>query len=323
MSLERMDASELAAFVRDTGTHVVNRRGVWWMESHPFFFRPLVPLREISAESRDYPVRSWLGGVQHPVPDSGPANSQKRYFIFENPQRYSLSTLPHHRVTSIRIGLKRLQWRRCTAEARFVTEAYPVYADFAARTGYGFKRERINPSAFARWAQALFVHPKIQVFGAYSEDRLRAVSIFYFVERLIVNSMYFSDTESQKYQVHDFVLHQLREDAARTDADAILMGPHTGIEGIDRAKVIRGCTLITKRTYLRLNPAAAFALKRLRPELYARLLDAGKSVAAPSAPPTQPGGAKADPASPSPLRSIPTSAELHPLAPKTPRSTNP
>lgn len=109
------------------------------------------------------------------------------------------------------------------------------------------------------------------VFGAFTGDQLRAVSVYYLVGRTFVNGTYFSDSESQPLQVHDFVLHPLRETAATTTADLIYMGPHTGVAGIDRAKIIRGCTLITKRTHLRLNPVAALVLRLMRPQMYTRL----------------------------------------------------
>lgn len=95
MPVEVMSEEELAAFVRDTGTRVVRRSGVHWVEPYPFFFRPLLPLAEIRPERSIYPVRSLLGGVQHVIPDGAPADTCKHHFVFEHPQDYRLAALPH------------------------------------------------------------------------------------------------------------------------------------------------------------------------------------------------------------------------------------
>ncbi len=289
MNVERMESDELAAFFRESGTPVTLRNGVWWVEAHPFFFRPLLPLTAVEARREHYPLRAWFGGVQHAVEDPADANSVKRYLVYEEPPRYSMDSLGSHRMKIIRKGLKVFQWRRCSDEGAFIEQAYPVYADFAQRTGYGFKRERTDQREFALWAHTLFRHPKVAVFGAYRGDHLSAVSVHYLVEGTFVHSMYFAETVSQRDQVYDFVLHHLREDAAATDARLMLMGPCTGVEGVDRAKIIRGCTVVTKHTYLRLNPAMGMLLKYARPRVYNRLLGrAGSDAVSWPAPITPP-----------------------------------
>lgn len=281
-----MTIDELAAFVRDTGTRVARCGGTWWVESHPFFFRPLLPFSRLAPEEARYPLRSRFGGVQHVVPEGVAGNSTKRYFVFPDPQGYDLASLPHSRANKIRKGQRSFQWRRITDQATFVDEAHPVYAVFAQRTRYGFKSERKFRHEFAKWAGALFAHPKVAIRGAYRDDRLCAASVFCLVDDLLVNLVYFSDTESQRLQVHDFVLHQLRTEAAATDARIIYMGPYTGVEGVDRAKRIRGCTLISRPTYLRLNPVAAILLRLFRPQIHARLSgDAPPAAAEPAVKP--------------------------------------
>lgn len=272
MAIERLTEDELAAFVRDTETRVVRVRDHWWFEPKPFFFRPLLPLVEIRPAASHYPALAWFGGLQHCVPDDAPANSRKSYFVFDQPQKYDVAALSHGQANKIRKGLKLFQWRRITDLDHFIAQAYSVYVSFADRTRYQFRKERKHPRGFASWARALFAHPKVVINGAYHDNRLSAVSIYYLVDGVFVNGTYFSDTQSQALQVHDFVLHNLRTDAATTDAGCVFMGAVTHVEGIDRAKQIRGCQLITRRTHLQLNAAAAAGLKWFKPDIHAKLL---------------------------------------------------
>jgi len=282
-----MTEDELAAFVRDTGSRISRCDGVWWVENQPCFFRPLLPLAEISSAPGKYPGRAWLGGVQHVVPDTAPANSQKSYFVYERLADYDLALLGHSQANKIRKGLKNFHWRRIDSPEHFNQCAYPVYLCFLHRTGYRFKDQRRNPRRFGKWARALFAHPKVVVSGAYRGDQLSAVSIYYLVRDMVINATYFSDTASQPLRVFDFALHKLREEVATTGARFLYMGPKTGVEGIDHAKMNRGCSLITKRTRLHLNPLVGALLKRIGPDSYSRLwgdnLSDGKAGRSPGA----------------------------------------
>jgi hypothetical protein len=271
MAIEQMTEDELAAFVRDTDTRVVRTNGLWWVEPKPFFFRPLIPLAEFDPTGVRYPVRSSVGGVQHCVPDEAAANSTKSYYVFEEPQKYDLATLSHGHPNKIRKGLKYFQWRRIDDVDQFIIQAHSVYVSFINRTGYSFRKERVNPRKFEAWARAVFKHPKIVLNGAFCGDRLSAVSICYLAGGIYNHDTYFSDTQSLPLRVFDFVIHKVREDAATTGARLVYMGPQTGVVGIDRAKEGRGCNLIVRRTHLRLNPFASFALKWSQPNVYSKL----------------------------------------------------
>ena len=254
MNWERMSIDELAAFRRNGGEHVVKVNGTWWVEVRPFFFRPVFPFSEITPALANYPLSSAVGGVLHLVPE-GRGNSWMNLFLYGDLQHYTLDGMGKAKWT-IKKGMGNFRAARITDLGSFTEQAYPVYRSFYERTRYFYKSERTEKRAFISWAGSVFSNPKVIVMGAYQKERLCAVEIFYQVEDVIIDDVFFSDTASQQLQVTDFMVHTLRDAARSSDAKWLFRGFPSGKESLDRAKTSRGCKVVKLPAHCRINPLA-------------------------------------------------------------------
>lgn len=270
MAWDRMSLEEFAAYRRNSGDHLVNVKGTWWVEARPFFFRPLFPFSTVAPEPDNYPSASLLGGVVHLVPAGKPGNSWINLFLYEDLQDYALERLGKV-AWAARKGLKHFRADRICDLERFVEEAYPVYRSFYQRTRYFYKRERTFKASFHAWARSNFSTPKVVVTGAYQQERLCAVDISYQVEDVIIDDVFFSDSASQQLQVTDFMLHTLREAARQSDARLLFRGYPSGKESLDHCKIIRECKLVPFPAQLRINPLALWVGRAVMNESYRKL----------------------------------------------------
>lgn len=272
MTWEPMTIDEYAEFQKKTGAKVVRIDGTWWTEARPFFFRPLFPFAEITPRYDRYPLQALVGGVLHPVPAGAPSNSRMNLFIYDELKEYSLEKMGAKQRWIIRQGLKNFQARRMTDVNAFIDEAYGIYDSFYARTRYFYKKERRNREAFAKWARSIFQFPKVMVLGAYHGERLCAIDISYRVEDVIIEDVFFSDTDSQSLRVTDFVIHTLREAASASDARCLFRGFPSGKKTLDDSKVTRGCRVLKLAAYCKINPLALWVGKAFMNESYRKLL---------------------------------------------------
>lgn len=272
MGWDSMTVDEYATLQQACGAHVVKVQDTWWVEPRPFFFRPLFPFTEVTPRFRNYPARALAGGVLHPVPAGVAGNSCMHLFLYENPKRYSIYQLnPKHRQT-VRKTCGIFEARRLTELARFVEEAGPIYRSFYQRTRYFYKKERVQEDLFAAWARPLFEQPKVVVIGVYRGEKLVATEILYQVEDVVIEDIFFSDTESQALQVTDFMVHTVREQARSSDARYIFRGFPTGKPSLDQSKIIRGCSILKLPACFKANPVALYLAKTLMNERYQKLL---------------------------------------------------
>ena len=272
MRWEAMTVDEYAAFQQACGAHVVKVQGTWWVEPRPFFFRPLFPLAEVSPELRNYPLRALAGGVLHPVPAGCSGNSFMHLFLYENPQGYSLDKLNSKHRQIVKKASEIFEARRMTDLALFVEQAAPIYQSFYDRTRYFYKKDRLRKNGFAQWARPLFEQPKVVIIGAYRNNTLAAVEILYQVEDVVIEDVYFSDSESQSLQVTDFMTHTVREQARSSEARCIFRGFPTGKKSLDNAKIIRGCSILKLPARFRFNPMALYLGKTFMNEAYRKLV---------------------------------------------------
>jgi len=224
MHWERMTIDEYAAFQRANGMKLTKVDSIWWAEVRPFFFRPLLPFAEINPKSKQYPLKSRIGGFKHVVPSGASANSHMNFFFFDELQDYSLNKFSHDRRNIIRRGLKNFSVRQINDVSEFVNDVYDIYVSFYHRTKYSYQKKRLNKKYFSSWAKTLFEYPKILISGVYHHDKLSAVNLSYFIEETIIDATFFSDTQSRKLQVTDFIVHIIREAAASSNAKNIFMG---------------------------------------------------------------------------------------------------
>ena len=271
MIWDPMTIDEFAAFQRATGAHVVKIRGTWWVEARPFFFRPLFPFSEIEPNGGNYPIRSLVGGVLHPVPPGVSGNCCMNLFLHDGIKEYSLELLGSRARGPIKKSLENLRAARITDANSFTEEAYPVYRAFYDRTRYFYKSERTAKRSFLAWARSIFQNAKIVAMGIYHRETLCAVEISYQVEDIIIDDVFFSDTRSQQLRVTDFMVHTLREAARSTDARYIFRGFPSGKESLDQSKVERGCKIVRLPAYCRINPVAFYVGKAVLNSSYRKL----------------------------------------------------
>jgi hypothetical protein len=272
MRWEPMTVDEYAAFQRATGAKVIKVDATWWTEARPFFFRPLFPFAEVAPHYRKYPLQSLVGGVLHLVPADAPSNSQMNLFVYDNLNRYSLEQFGAKQRWVIKKSLEHFEARRVTDLDRFVEEASEIYASFYDRTRYFYRKERTQKELFSAWARPYFENPKVVVMGAYRGDRLSAIDISYRVEEVIIDDVFFSDSESQPLRVTDFLVHVLREGASCSDARLLFRGFPSGKETLDGSKVRRGCQVLKLPAYCRINPVALYVGRKFLNESYKKLL---------------------------------------------------
>jgi hypothetical protein len=72
--------------------------------------------------------------------------------------------------------------------------------------------------------------------------------------------------------VTDFLLHELRESAASSDARYLFRGFPTGKETLDGSKLKRGCKVFLMPAYCKINPLALYVGKLFMNESYKKLV---------------------------------------------------
>lgn len=272
MTWEPMTLDEYAEFQRSTGAKVVKVKDIWWREVHPFFYRPLFPFTEVRPGRNKYPLQALVGGVLHLVPEGAPSNSYMNLFLYDQIQGYSIDVVGAKQRCIIRKGLSNFTARRITDLQEFVDGASPLYRSFYSRTKYFYKKERLERENFEAWAKPLFQYSKVVVTGAYREKQLCAIDVAYQVEDVIIDDVFFSDTESQALKVTDFVVHTLRESAKSSDAAMIFRGFPSGKQTLDNSKMTRGCKVQKMPAFMEINPVALYVGKALMSQSYRKLL---------------------------------------------------
>jgi hypothetical protein len=193
--------------------------------------------------------------------------------VYDELQDYTLGSLGQTQQRMTVRGLRTFSIRRITDLSEFVNDAHGIYLSFYERTGYRYKKERVQIEHFTRWSQALFTFPQVVVLGAYHQGRLAAIDVTYRVDDVIVDDVFFSDTASQQLRVTDALLHAIRESAAASDAQYLYMGLPSGKRSLDASKIMRGCKVLQKPASLRINTFSLFLAKRFRRESYDKLVE--------------------------------------------------
>jgi hypothetical protein len=279
MSWEQMTIGEYAAFETANGEKVTKHDGIWWRRVRPFFYQPAFPFLEIRPRERKPPPDALVGGCQHLVPHGAAANSFLKFFVFDEPEKYSLLDLKSNHRSNIKKGMKYFTIREVTNLQEFIATAYPIYLSFYSRTEYSYKKERREKDSFAQWAKTLFDFNKILILGAYHQDELSAVHISYCVEAVIILASFFSRTEALRLRVADVVMHSLRERAAnQPGVKSIFLGMVTGQKGLDESKSGRGCKIVSRPAFYSINPLSLFLIKSFMPASYCKILGQMESI---------------------------------------------
>lgn len=257
-----MSAAEIASFKRAQGEKVVESGSGFWMEIRPFFYRPLLPFKECHPEMVRAPWLGYVGAYQFAVPPGETSNSALSLLMFENAPGYTLQSLESKRRWEVRTAAKRFQIRPLTDVEEFKKLCYPVYLSFYERTRYDFKSDRRRQSEFNRWADCVF-QSKLLVFGAWRRGAIESVSISLRHAETVVHLAAFSNSTAAHEHVNSLMLHALRAAAARAP------GVKRIFAGMDRPQdrtslsfqLLRGCSVVKKPAYCRINPLADAILR--------------------------------------------------------------
>ena len=272
MHFEPMSVDEFAKYKREEGMKVVKVDGIWWAEVRPFFFRPLVPFCAIEPWSKRYPLKAFLGGFLHVVPSHVPSTSCLNFHVYDDLQKYSLATLSYSRRKKIKDGMKIFADRPITDLDEFISTGFEIYKVFYERTRYWYKNDRTKKEEFEVWAKKLYDYPKIDKTGVYLNEKLSTIITSIQVEDIIFGDYLFSDNDSLKLNVVDYVMHRIRETSAVTDAKYFFSGLPTGKASLDDSKLKRGCKILCLPAYCKINPAALFLAKFAMKDSYHKLL---------------------------------------------------
>jgi hypothetical protein len=272
--IRRLSLDEYAAFQQTVGEKLVHLDGSWWRQVRPCFYRPLVPFREFSNTLSRLPVSAWLGGAQHVVPGDQPANSTMSFLIFPDAGNYSLHTLRSTPRYQVRRAMERFTVRPLTDRTEFKEKAFPVYKSFYARTKYRYLAARMRKTNFDKWTDAVFAHGPSLILGAFRGVELSAVSIAHAVEDTLMHSTIFGTDDALRDHVSSLLLHTMRQTASQ---DGGIVQVYAGIpkpaenRGIDEFLIRRGCRVVTKPAFMRLNPTSRLVLRWFMSDQYARM----------------------------------------------------
>jgi len=269
---QEMAAGEFAAFEQLLDPHIVLRNDVYWRQVRPFFYRPLLPFRELVPAAVKPPPLARLGGFQHAVPPGERANSCLNLLLFENAEAYSLEQLDYNRKRQVKQAAKQFVIRPVADVREFKEQAYPVYLSFYERTHYQHGAQRQNRAFFFQWAEDLFQLPKVVILGGYRKGMLEGVSVSLLVEETLCYAMFFCNSESLRAGLSDLMLHTVRDAAAQSRrVKQIFSGMYKGGNGLDDFYLLRGCQVVRKPALLNVNPLAAFFLKHFLSRYYAHM----------------------------------------------------
>lgn len=272
--IPRLSLDEYAALQQSVGEKVVCLDGFWWRRVRPCFYRPLVPFREFPTTASRLPASAWLGGVQHVVPCGQPANSTMSFLIFPDALDYSLEKLRPKSRQHVRSAAERFTVRPLTDRAEFKEKAFPVYKSFYARTKYRYLAARLRQTNFDKWTDAVFDHGASLVLGAFRGIELSAISIAQAIEDTLIYSTFLGMDEALRDHVSNLLLHTVRQTASQ---DGGITQVYAGIpkpaehRGIDEFLMQRGCRVVTKPAFMRLNPVSGLALRCFMSDQYARI----------------------------------------------------
>lgn len=269
--IQQMSLSEFVDLQAQLGMRIERRGRHSWRRVRPFFYRPVLPTEEIN-QVEVQPPCGWPGGFQYGVSDSQQANSTIDLIVLEDLKDYSIEGLGHKRRNLIRSAAKRFEVRPLRSLEELKEHGYKVFLTFHNRTGYSYRSDRTNRAIFEGWSNALFKQPKSILLGAYSGGQLVGVSCSYWVERVLVYSTLFCDTEALKKNLGELLFHELRQLVARqTGIDCMLIRVYQAGNSLDQYYLLRGCKLVRKPARLEVPRVTQTFIRLAFPKQYALL----------------------------------------------------
>jgi len=272
-----MSQDEFAGLLREFGAKVVSGNGIFWRRVRPFFYRPILPVQDLSARAVMTPFK-WPCGYQYVLAGEGRANSAMNFIMLDGLGEYSVANLGGRRQQLIRQAGRQFQVRPLSDLREFKEQGFRVYRSFYERTKYPYGTERRNEATFHRWAETVFRHPKVVLLGGYGSDGLVGVSRSYWVDRTLFYASLFCETNALEKNVGELMFHELRMLAAQEPRiKEILVRNYQGGNSLDQYYLLRGCKLVTKPARLEMPAVIHTAIKWFLPRQHA--LMCGKTSA--------------------------------------------
>lgn len=279
-----MSQDEFAGLVREFGAKVISRNGILWRRVRPFFYRPILPVREFSKAAVGQPF-GWPCAYQHALAGEGRANSAMNFIMLETPGEYSVADLGRRRQQLVRQAARHFQVRPLRELREFQEQGFLAYRSFYERTGYAYGTERKTEATFHQWAETVFQHPKVILLGGYGPEGLVGVSRSYWVERTLVYATLFCETNALKQNLGELMFHELRMLAAQEpQIQEIFVRNYQGGNSLDQYYLLRGCKLVTKPARLVVPAVVAACIKWFLPRQHARLRGTFSAGSIPSSP---------------------------------------
>lgn len=272
MEYSSMAIDEYAAYETVNGYKLIKQHGVWWRRVRPFYYRPLFPFQEIDPKTLTAQIGLMWGGYQHVVPPACRGNSYMNFLVFDVVQGYSEKFLSRNHRKNLRKAQKRLQIEPVADAESLRREGHRIYLSSLNRTGYTWNANLKHRAGFERWIDGIFAMPKVLILGAYAKSRIVAFSMSCLVEDVVICSTLLECDEALSLRAAELTIHVTRGIAANSpSARFVFMGSHGQKRSLDYFKVSRGCRLIAKPAFLRINPITKAFLRIARKTDYAKL----------------------------------------------------
>ncbi len=269
---QRMSVDRYAAFEQATGVNVVRIGEVWWTNTRPFFYRPLLPFEKYN-QSKVRKQFDRTGIFQHAVEVGQVANSYLNPILFEKLQDYDVRKLRDNVRGSLKKALRNpITARRVTDEEEFSKIAYPIYLSFYRRTKYGFDSGRRNKTKFIQWAHQLFRFHEAVVLGAFLGEEMLAFEITCLVETTLILKTIVTSDKALSFNTPDLLLHSYREAAQiQPGIHRIYDGMLSAMPGVNKYKIMRGATVLALPAFINTHPSLLWMFKRLNEQAHQRL----------------------------------------------------
>jgi hypothetical protein len=283
--LQPMSQEEFATLAREFGAKVVRRNGIFWRRIRPGFYRPILPVQELSEAAVRKPF-NWPCGYQHALPGEGRANSVMNFIVSDGLGEYSVADLGRRRRQLLRRAARQFQVKPLRDLREFKEQGFRAYRSFYDRTRYAYGTERKNEAAFHQWAETVFRHPQVILLGGYGPDGLVGVSRSYWVDRTLIYATLFCETNALKQNLGELMFHELRMLAAQTpQIKEIFVRNYQGGNSLDHYYLLRGCRIVTKPARMEVPALIRTAIKWFLPRQYALLrgkVSAGSTSSSPA-----------------------------------------
>jgi hypothetical protein len=270
--LSAMSVERYAAFEQATGVKVARMGEIWWQQSRPFLYRPLLPFKKYDLTQ----VRKGfdrVGVFQAAVEDEQPSNSFLNPIIYERPQEYDAKKFRDSARKNLNKALRNpIVVRVISDEEQFSEMAYPVYLSFYWRTKYRFDTSRKDKAKFARWAHAVFQFPEAVVLGAFVSQELISFEIACLVENTLILKTLVTSDKALTLNAPDLLLHSYRTIAQdHPQIHRIYDSMLSANAGLNNYKVRRGAQIGALPAFLHIHPALRWLIKRANCAAYERL----------------------------------------------------